>query len=160
MYPAIGEDGCCASCGKLRVVGDWPGCPHGSPISDPFLSQFHQDSIPGGLLLENYGPTPVRVYSHTERKQLMLQRGLELRERFSPMPGTDIDPQGIPNPKGYVDAYTLEAGAALILRAQGQPAVEEGPVVHPHSPSDEEFTRNIRVFKKLFKSQERRHRAK
>ena len=74
------------------------------------------DEIPGGMVLENYGPHPVKVYSHTERKALMLKNGLELTERFSPMPGTDIDPAGIPNPKGYIDAQTLDNAKILLSR--------------------------------------------
>lgn len=119
MFPEIDyTTNCCMACGKLRVTGDWPKCPHGRVISDETRATVFQDSIPGGMVLENYGPQPVTVYSHTERRQLMARSGLELRERFSPTPGTDIDPAGIPNPKGYVDPYTLEAGKALILRAQ------------------------------------------
>jgi len=34
------------------------------------------DSIPGGQLIENLGPEPVRVYSETERRQIMRERGL------------------------------------------------------------------------------------
>jgi hypothetical protein len=68
------------------------------------------------MVLENYGQQPTKVYSHTERKQLMLKNGLELKERFCPTPGTDIDPAGIPNPKGYMDPQTLANAAALLSR--------------------------------------------
>lgn len=119
MFPDIDyTTNCCTACGKLRVTGDWPQCPHGRVIADETRATVFQDSIPGGLVLENYGPHPITVYSHTERRQVLERNGLELRERFSPLPGTDKDPAGIPNPKGYVDPYTLEAGKALILRAQ------------------------------------------
>lgn len=49
----------------------------------------------------------------------MSEHGLREKEKFCPKPGTDIDPAGVQNPKGYVDNYTLEAGKALMLRAQG-----------------------------------------
>lgn len=75
------------------------------------------DEIPGGMVLENYGPHPVKVYSHTERRALALKNGVELKERFSPMPGTDIDPAGIPNPKGYMDPQTLENAKILLSRS-------------------------------------------
>lgn len=117
-FPPISPDGRCSECNRLRFVGDWPQCPHAPALADPYRTLTHQDSIPGGLVLENYGPHPVTVYSHTERKMLMERQGLQLREKFSPAPGTDVDPQGIPNPKGYVDEQTLKNGAELILRAQ------------------------------------------
>lgn len=103
----------CDSCGKILEVGDYPFCPHGAGTN----ARIHDD-IPGGMVLENYGPNTVTVYSHTERRRLMAEAGLELKERFSPMPGTDIDPAGVMNPKGYVDATTLANGAELICRQQ------------------------------------------
>lgn len=103
----------CDHCGQILEVGMYPFCPHGVGTN----ARIHDD-IPGGLVLENYGPHPVTVYSHTERRALMAQQGLEQKERFSPMPGTDIDPAGVQNPKGYVDAQTLANGAALICRQQ------------------------------------------
>lgn len=75
-----------------------------------------RDDIPGGLTVENYGPQPITFYSHGERRRYMEAHGLHEKETFCPLPGTDKDPQGIPNPAGYVDAYTLAAGAALIAR--------------------------------------------
>jgi hypothetical protein len=90
-------------------------------------SQSHfieTDSIPGGLVLENYGAHPIKVYSHTEREKVMASAGLELKEKFCPTPGTDIDPAGIPNPKGYMDPYTLE-NARILLSRPSQPRHEE-----------------------------------
>lgn len=103
----------CPECGEELSVGSWPYCPHGKASS-----AIAVDGIPGGMVLENYGPNPVTVYSHTERRRLMAEAGLELKEKFSPMPGTDIDPAGVQNPKGYVDATTLANGAELICRQQ------------------------------------------
>lgn len=103
----------CDKCGKELQIGEHPFCPHG------FGGNFRRhDDIPGGLVLENYGKHPITVYSHTERERVMRENGLELKEKFCPMPGTDIDPAGIQNPKGYVDAQTLANGAELILRQQ------------------------------------------
>lgn len=115
------ESTTCDKCGQILVGGEWPFCPH------PQMGQgvsVKTDDIPGGMVMENLGPHPITVYSHTERRRIMAERGLELKERFSPMPGTDIDPAGIPNPKGYVDAYTLAAGAELICR-NGRGSIEE-----------------------------------
>lgn len=106
----------CDTCGDILQVGDYPFCPHGR--ASGFINR---DEIPGGVTLENYGPTPVTFYSHSERRAYMAANGLREREKFSPTPGTDVDPQGIPNPKGYVDPYTLESGKALLLRQQKTP---------------------------------------
>lgn len=117
----INEQGevCCDSCGRVLQVGDHPFCPHGHGEAT-----IARDEIPGGMTVENYGPQPITFYSHSERRAYMKANGLSERERFSPTPGTDIDPAGIPNPKGYVDDYTRNAGAALILRQQGSVPAE------------------------------------
>lgn len=75
-----------------------------------------RDEIPGGVTVENYGPNPITFYSHSERRRYMAAHGLQEREKFCPMPGTDRDPQGIPNPKGYMDPYTLESARILLSR--------------------------------------------
>jgi hypothetical protein len=111
----------CGKCGVHITEGMWPFCPH------PFRTghvQIERDEIPGGMTCENYGPQPVTFYSHSERRAYMQAHGLIEKEKFCPMPGTDIDPQGIPNPKGYVDAQTLENGRVLLLRQQGPQAEE------------------------------------
>lgn len=115
---------CCDSCGQILELGMHPFCPHGfgGPVA------FH-DEIPGGLVVENYGPNPIRFDSHSERRRYMVTHGLHEKEKFSPLPGTDKDPQGIPNPKGFVDPQTLANGIALITRQQKVPefdAVESG----------------------------------
>lgn len=112
----------CTQCGHTLEIGDHPFCPHGAS-----RGTIARDEIPGGIIVENYGPHPIRFDSHSERRAYMKAHGLSEREKFSPKPGTDIDPAGIPNPKGYVDDYTRRAGEALILRQQGsgcQPPVE------------------------------------
>lgn len=103
----------CESCGTVIEAGMWAFCPHS--IRGQRLS-VHTDDIPGGMVLENYGPHPVTVYSYSEAARLRESAGLHLKEKFSPTPGTDIDPAGIPNPKGYVDAQTLANGRDLICR--------------------------------------------
>jgi hypothetical protein len=61
----------CEKCGTHYTIGDWPFCPHGRP-SGTVVS----DSIRGGQTIENLGPDPVRVYSETQRRQIMKERGL------------------------------------------------------------------------------------
>lgn len=103
----------CEKCGAELQMGDFPFCPHGRGTAVPF-----RDDIPGGLVCENYGPNPITFYSHTKRREYMKANGLQEKEKFCPMPGTDIDPAGIPNPKGFVDPQTLANGIALITRQQ------------------------------------------
>lgn len=103
----------CEKCGRELVIGDFPFCPH--PLG---RTSIYRDEIPGGIVLENYGPQPVRFDSHSERRRYMKEHGLQEREKFSPLPGTDKDPAGIPNPRGYMDAQTLENAKTLLLRAQ------------------------------------------
>lgn len=103
----------CDTCGQELGVGEYPFCPHGLSGTAAF-----RDDIPGGLTVENYGPHPITFYSHTERRAHMKAHGLQEKETFCPMPGTDIDPAGIPNPAGFVDPQTLANGIALITRAQ------------------------------------------
>jgi hypothetical protein len=115
----------CSWCGQELQVGDWPWCPHGRSKGDEHKSSYVPDEIPGGLTLENVGPEPVTVYSRTEMNQLFESRGLQRKERFCPTPGTDKDPAGIPNPRGYMDPQTLANGAELILRAARAKAESE-----------------------------------
>lgn len=102
----------CPQCGRELQIADWPFCPHKRTGG---YANF-RDEIPGGLVCENYGPHPVTFYSHSERRRYMKQQGLVERETFAPFPGTDKDPQGIPNPKGYVDPQTLENARVLVSR--------------------------------------------
>jgi hypothetical protein len=61
----------CDRCGQALTIGDWPFCPHGRGAGTVIA-----DAIPGGQLIENLGPVPVRVYSESERRRLMKERGL------------------------------------------------------------------------------------
>jgi len=61
----------CERCGATIQIGEWPFCPHGRGTYAAIA-----DDIPGGLTIENLGPTPVTVYSHTERRRIMRARGL------------------------------------------------------------------------------------
>jgi len=63
----------CEKCGCDIPIGAWPFCPHGTSATYTNV----RDDIPGGMVLENYGPEPVTVYSHSERRKLLKQRGLE-----------------------------------------------------------------------------------
>jgi hypothetical protein len=114
----------CDACGQELQLGDWPFCPHGHKGS---YTNF-RDEIVGGVTVENYGPQELTFYSHSERRRYMAEHGLRERERFAPMPGTDKDPQGIPNPKGYMDPQTLENARILLSRNGKGPVQEEPPL--------------------------------
>lgn len=113
----------CDTCGALLEVGQFPFCPHGQGANN-----IERDEIPGGIVLENYGKHPIRFDSHSERRRYMANHDLHEKEKFSPFPGTDRDPMGIPNPKGYVDPVTLENGRILIDRQQGAKTKDWDPV--------------------------------
>lgn len=104
----------CGKCKLLIQEGQWPFCPHPPAHSSMMIG----DEIPGGIVVENYGPHPIRFDSYSAMAKYREAHGLYLIDKFCPMPGTDIDPQGIPNPAGYVDKQTLENGKELLLRAQ------------------------------------------
>lgn len=127
-----GEETRCDVCNKVLQLSEHPFCPHGFGKN----ARIHDD-IPGGMVFENLGPHPVKVYSMTEYHRICKQQGVQPKEKFCPTPGTDIDPAGIPNPKGYMDPYTLAAGAELIMR-NGQKsrefdAVEDGVIRNQQS---------------------------
>lgn len=117
----VGEDGItyCDRCGQPLSLGDYPFCPH-----ERGAAAITQDGIPGGLVVENYGPNPIRFDSHSDRRAYMKAHGLQEKEKFCPLPGTDIDPAGIPNPKGFMDPQTLANAKELICR-NGQATAED-----------------------------------
>lgn len=78
---------------------------------------IHADSIVGGLTIENGFKTPQTFYSKSEMDRAFAEHGLTRKERFAPTPGTDIDPAGVQNPEGYVDAVTLANRAEMLLRS-------------------------------------------
>lgn len=81
------SDCLCEKCGRELQVGDWPMCPHGRPSFKVF-----QDSIPGGLTIENMGHEPVTVYSKSERRREMEKRGLVDSVRHIGTPDGDRSP--------------------------------------------------------------------
>lgn len=110
----------CPKCSVIITHGMWPFCPH--PLAK--TSMMSRDEIPGGMWLENGFKEPIKVYSMSEAHRKHAEAGVELKERFCPAPGTDIDPAGVMNPKGYMDAYTMAAGAELLCRNSGTRAPE------------------------------------
>lgn len=108
-------NGLCSECGNRRKPGSDPDCPNHGTIEQPVMMAHDEINGGAGIWLENYGPEPVFVRSHTERKAILKARGLREKENWCPAPGTDKDPQGVPNPN-LKDPYTLAAGAAILAR--------------------------------------------
>lgn len=115
----------CEKCGVSLTQGMWPFCPH--PLAGSV--QIETDEIPGGITLENYSKDPMTFYSHSERRRYMQAQGLQEKEKFCPLPGSSKDPQGIPNPAGYLDPKTLDNARVLISRNGSAKDEEWDPVV-------------------------------
>lgn len=78
----------CDKCGvAVTATNNWPFCPHGRSNWTA-----RADDIPGGMVLENMGPEPVTVYSHSERRRLLHERGLQEFVRHVPLRGSDKSP--------------------------------------------------------------------
>jgi hypothetical protein len=106
----------CADCGITYGLGASPWCSH---KHEP-MSSVRQPAVtyPGGLTLYNMGPTPVTVYSETERQSLMRERGLREAVYHIPSPDSDQSPQT--RSWDTPCAYTMEQARILVSR-QGQP---------------------------------------
>jgi hypothetical protein len=114
----------CDRCGRAIQIGEWPFCPHGVGAS-----AVRADSC--DLVIENLGPTPVRITSEADRRAIMRARGLEEFVRHVPAPGSDRSPYTTDWSRGSIDPYTLAAAQALVSRASRAPA-EPAP-----EPADE-----------------------
>ena len=68
----------CDTCGAEIRVGDFPFCPHGQSGA-----AIVRDEIPGGMVVENGFPEPITVYSHSEHRRLLAERGLEIRAKYA-----------------------------------------------------------------------------
>jgi len=99
----------CESCGHQIEIGDWPFCPHGRGCCGVV-----SDSFRGGVTLENLGPEPVTVYSETERRRIMKERGLEDFVRHRPLPGTDKS--ALTTNWAAASRTTLDNATALVSR--------------------------------------------
>ena len=122
---AIRDSDSCERCGHVFIPDqfEWPWCPHGAVGS----STYFQDDIPGGLLVENLGPHPIRVYSHSERRRLAKEQGLEEFVRHAPLPGHDRSQFTTDWSRGCVDARTLENATILVSRQNKAVNVPEPP---------------------------------
>jgi len=87
-----------------------------------------QDSIEGGMVLENLGPEPVTVYSHSEHRRLLKERGLINVVKHTAVPGTDQSPHTTNWARG-ADATFLDNAKTLVSRPRqvsGKQMLEDG----------------------------------
>lgn len=70
------------------------------------------------MVIENLGPVPIRVYSHTERRKIMKARGLEEFVRHTPVPGTGKSPFTVDF--ACMDPQTLKNAEELVKRVSQQ----------------------------------------
>lgn len=96
----------CDHCGRELQVGDFPFCPHG-----PTGMAAHADEIPGGMWVENGFEHPVKVYSHSEHRRLLAERGLEIRAKWA-----GEHDKVMSNWAAGIDAQTLANAVALVSR--------------------------------------------
>lgn len=148
----------CETCGTtapdvLRTVetrdSENPVCEGHGPMERVWLStrrSITTDDIPGGMWLENYGPNPVKVYSHTERKALMKNcvdnkgRHYQLEEmvRHVGVPGSDKSPHTT-NWASRMDPYTLANAIELVTRASLQKGGKTQPSEGDEGYNDTNF---------------------
>ena len=83
------SDDPCDRCGQVYGIGEWPFCPHGVPLKGLTVLD---DSIPGGMTIENMGPTPITFYSRSEYRRELKARGLINKVRHMPGPESDKSP--------------------------------------------------------------------
>lgn len=72
----------CEQCGAEMVVGSWPFC-SGPESHAPAKFAIVGDDIPGGMVVENGFERPITVYSHSEHRRLLAERGCEIRAKWA-----------------------------------------------------------------------------
>ena len=97
----------CTKCGRQLAIGEWPFCPHGTPMGNAIESN---ERFIGGVTIENMGDEPVTVYSREEFKQEMARHNVEQRIKW--VPGDKY----LTNWGASIDPYTLESARILVSR--------------------------------------------
>lgn len=104
----------CEECGAELRIGDFPIC-HGDPTRHaPGLSRVNGDEC--DVIQENGFRHPTRFTSKTALARALAEKGLEMRVRHVPIPGTDKSPHTTDWSKGSIDPYTLESARILSER--------------------------------------------
>lgn len=94
----------CEKCGGVIRISDYPFCPHG-----PTRLSIHGDDIPGGMVVENGFDTPIRVYSHSEHRRRLAERGCEIGAKWA-----GPHDQHLINWAAGMDRQTLANATALL----------------------------------------------
>ena len=84
----------CDRCGAALTTGTWPFCKAGRG-HEPFVAKnlaVIQDSIPGGMVIENMGHEPITFYSKSDYRREMKARGLVNKVEHVGVPGSDKSP--------------------------------------------------------------------
>lgn len=55
----------------------------------PSATRYFQDQVPGGLVVENLGPTPMRFDSHSQKRAYMKAHGIREHVEHIPEQGSD-----------------------------------------------------------------------
>jgi len=113
----------CEKCGLELEVGMFPFCRGQQSDHIGGSSNRGHDEIPGGMWIENLGPVPIRVDSHSERLRIAKSKGLREFVRHVPVPGSDKSP----HTERWVtmDAYTLNAAKELVMRHGSKASKED-----------------------------------
>lgn len=136
----------CDRCGADYGIAAWPFCPHGTPNW-----AARSDSIPGGMIIENLGPTPMRFDSWSDYHREVDRRGLVNKVQHVPVPGTDKSPYT--TSWATMDAVTLENARVLAERqastkATNDPGIEPMQLhieVSDHRTGVVEYTKTVQV---------------
>lgn len=124
----------CEKCHQTIRVGDFPFCSPGGHGRS--TAAVHQDEIPGGMVVENGFPEPIRVYSHSEHRRLLAERGLEIRAKWSGPSDKHLRRWDIPC------ATTLANATALLTRTKGTPFASADELAeYPIEVTDIHFAR-------------------
>jgi hypothetical protein len=87
----------CDRCGHDYAVGEWPFCRPGRGHA-PFRSSnlvLIDDTIPGGMVIENMSHDPITFYSKSDYRRAMKARGLINKVEHVGVPGTDKSPETV-----------------------------------------------------------------
>jgi len=131
----------CQVCGHLKVdviarIDHLPDCDQCGGVTRHVWTgekmQIAADDIPGGIVLENLGPVPVKVYSHSELRRLLRQPRTDKQGntyfltpfvRHVGVPGTDKSPHTT-NWAAGITQETLDKAKSLLERVGGATAPE------------------------------------